>query len=97
VYTILTESSGKKQGDLIILFFSKRAEQIKASRAKKTPDRKGPKQTEELSELKQFRRDGRQTELEGDTGKSDTGRQLGSEVIPNQKTKLWFMCCKSVE
>jgi hypothetical protein len=37
------------------------AEQIRAGRAKKTPDRIGPKQTEELAELKQLRRDGRQT------------------------------------
>jgi hypothetical protein len=40
----------------------RRAEQIRtsrASRAKKTPDRRGAKQTEELAEL---RRDGRQAE-----------------------------------
>jgi hypothetical protein len=36
----------------------RRAEQIRASRAsraKKTPDRRGPKQTEGLTELKQLR------------------------------------------
>jgi hypothetical protein len=37
----------------------RRGEQI---RAKKTPDRRGPKETEELAGLKQLRRDGRQTE-----------------------------------
>jgi hypothetical protein len=39
----------------------RRAEQIRASRVKKTPDKKGPKQTEELAELKELRRDSRQT------------------------------------
>jgi hypothetical protein len=33
----------------------RRAEQSRASRAKKTPDRRGPKQTEELAELTQLR------------------------------------------
>jgi hypothetical protein len=50
----------------------RRAEQIRASRAKKTPDRRGLKQTEELAEL---RGDSRQR-VKTDTDKSDTGRQL---------------------
>jgi hypothetical protein len=33
----------------------RRAEQIRAIRAKKTPDRRGPKQAEDLAELKQLR------------------------------------------
>jgi hypothetical protein len=56
----------------------RRAEQIrasKASRAKKMPDRRGPKQTEELKEL---RRVGRQTVQ--DRYKCDTGRQLKKQV-----------------
>jgi hypothetical protein len=50
----------------------RREEQIRASRTKKTPDRRGPKQTEELAEL---RGDSRQT-VKTDTEESDTGRQL---------------------
>jgi hypothetical protein len=40
-----------------------------------TPDRRGPKQIEELAELAQLRGDSRQT-VKTDTDKSDTGRQL---------------------
>jgi hypothetical protein len=50
----------------------RRAEQIRASRAKKAPGRRGAKETEELAEL---RRDCRQR-VKTDTDKSDTGRQL---------------------
>jgi hypothetical protein len=57
----------------------RRAEQIRASRAKKTPDRRGPKQTEELAELTQLRGDSRHT-VKTDTDKSDTGRQFKQEV-----------------
>jgi hypothetical protein len=59
----------------------RRAEQISASRAKKTPDRRGPKQTEELAEV---------AELRGEI-QPDCGRLSKSEVIPKQKTNLWFM------
>jgi hypothetical protein len=38
----------------------RRAEQIRASRAKKTPEKRGPKQTEELGEL----------EVDGDTDRN---------------------------
>jgi hypothetical protein len=53
----------------------RRAEQIRASRAKKTPERRDAKETEELAELKQLRRGGRQT-VKTNTNKSDTGSQL---------------------
>jgi hypothetical protein len=49
-----------------------RADQIRARKAKKTPDRSGPNQTEELAEL---RGDSRQT-VKTDTEESDRGRQL---------------------
>jgi hypothetical protein len=55
-----------------ILSPRKRAGQTRASRAKKTPDRRGPKQIAELVEL---REDSRQT-VKTDTDKSDAGRQL---------------------
>jgi hypothetical protein len=42
----------------------RRAEQIRASRAKKTPDRRGPKQTEELAEVAELR-----GELQPDCGR----------------------------
>jgi hypothetical protein len=50
----------------------RRAEQIRASRTKKMSDRRGPKEAEELAEL---RGDSRQT-VETDRDKSDRGRQL---------------------
>jgi hypothetical protein len=49
--------------------------QLRASRAKKTPDRRGPKETEELAVLAELRGDSRQT-VKTDTDKGDTGRQL---------------------
>jgi hypothetical protein len=59
----------------------RRAEQITASRAKKTPDRRGPKQTEELAELTQLRVDRQRVKRRQSTDKTDTdtngtGRQL---------------------
>jgi hypothetical protein len=51
----------------------RRAEQIRARRARKTPDRRGPKQTKELAELAELREDSRQT-VKTDIDKSDTGR-----------------------
>jgi hypothetical protein len=53
----------------------RRAEQIRASGAKKTPDRSGQKETEEVAELKELRRHGRQR-VKTDTDNSDTGRQI---------------------
>jgi hypothetical protein len=50
----------------------RRAEQIRASRAKKTPDRRGPKETEELAELTQLRGESRQT-VKTASDKSDAG------------------------
>jgi hypothetical protein len=52
----------------------RRAEQIRASRAKNTPDGRGRKQIEELAELAELRGDSRQR-VRTDTEKSDTGRQ----------------------
>jgi hypothetical protein len=50
-----------------LLRAKRRAEQIRASTAKKTPNRRGPKQREELAEL---RGDSRQT-VKTDTDKSE--------------------------
>jgi hypothetical protein len=58
-----------------ILTARRRAEQIRASIAKKTPDRRGPKQTEEPAELAELRGDSQQT-VKTNTDKSDKGRQL---------------------
>jgi hypothetical protein len=53
----------------------RRAEQLRASRAKKTPDRRGPKEREELAEIAELRGDSRQT-VKTDRDKIDRGRHL---------------------
>jgi hypothetical protein len=62
----------------LILILSRPERATRARRAKKTPDRIGPKQIVELGELielAELRGDSRQT-VKTDTDKSDTGRQL---------------------
>jgi hypothetical protein len=53
----------------------RRAEQIRVRRAKKMPDRRSPKETEQLAKLAELRGDSRQA-VKADTDKNDTGRQL---------------------
>jgi hypothetical protein len=55
--------------------------QNRASTTKKTPDRRGQKETEKLAELVvlELRRDSRQT-VKTDTERGDAGRQLKQEV-----------------